>query len=129
MNPLQTKLSDKLARLTQRLDTKVLEPGLSQEENDRASAELAEIAWRLAALIPHAALSAEERVERLARFVPRAVPRKDLMVSDVQKLRRIRQRVDELVPGTALTTEQKLDRLAELFLEAKLQLTGAATEA
>jgi hypothetical protein len=116
----QIQLSQRLDRLSQRLDTKVSEPGLSLEENQRASAELASIARRLAAVLPDVSASPEERVERLSRYVPGATPDPDLMISDHAKLVRMRARLEELVPGE-LTPEQRVDQLARYLAEARTE--------
>lgn len=120
MSQIQNELSQRIDRLSQRLDTKVSEPSLSLEENQRASAELASIARRLAAILPDVSASPEERVERLARYVPSATPNPDLMISDYAKLVRMRARLEELVPGD-LTPEQRVDRLARHFAEARTE--------
>jgi hypothetical protein len=120
VNRIQSELFQRIDRLSQRLDTKVTEPSLSLEENQRASAELASIARRLAAILPDVSASAEERVERLARYVPNAVPRAELMISDHAKLVRMRQRLEDLVPGE-LTPEQRVDRLARYLGDARAE--------
>jgi hypothetical protein len=120
MNRTQSELSQRVDRLSQRLDTKVSEPSLSLEENQRAVADLASIARRLAAVLPDVSASPEERVERLARYVPGATPKPELMVSDYQKLVRMRARLEELVPGD-LTPEQRVDRLAKYLADSKTE--------
>lgn len=118
MNERQKKLADKVGRLTQRLDFAVKDPTLSAAENARAAAELKAIAARLMAIIPDPALSAEERVERLARAVSDAKPDWDRIEPASHVLARLKPRIDELVPGTDLTTEAKVDKLGEMFRRA-----------
>jgi hypothetical protein len=120
VNRTQSELSERIDRLSQRLDTKVTEPSLSLEQNQRASAELASIARRLAAILPDVSASPEERVERLARYVPNATPDPALMVSDHAKLVRMRARLEALVPGD-MTPEQRVDRLGRYLAEARAE--------
>jgi hypothetical protein len=115
MNERQKKLADKLGRLTQRLETGVKDPTLSAAENARAVAELKAISARLAAIIPDPSLSAEQRVERLARAVESATPDWDMIEPASHVLARLKPRIDALVPGTELTSEAKIDKLGELF--------------
>jgi len=53
MNQRQKDLTAKVGRLTQRLETGVIDPTLSAAENARAEAELKSIAARLVAVIPN----------------------------------------------------------------------------
>jgi hypothetical protein len=121
MNERQKKLADKVGRLTQRLDFSVKDPSLSAAENARAASELKAIAARLMAIIPDPALSAEERVERLARAVSNAKPDWDMIEPASHVLARLKPRIDQLVPGTDLTTEAKVEKLGELFRRAFAQ--------
>ena len=124
MNPTQVALSRKLERLTQRLDRKNLDPTLSREENEQASAQLSALAVQLASLLPDPTFSLEERIEQLARFVPHATPKPELMEPDAVKLRRIKDRLDELVSGKELTAEQKIAKLGQLLAQARSQLAA-----
>jgi len=124
MNPTQVALSRKLERLTQRLDRKNLDPTLSREANEKASAELAALAVQLASLLPDPTFSVEERIEQLARLVPQATPNPELMEPDAVKLRRIKERLDELVSGKELTAEQKIAKLGQLLAQARAQLAA-----
>ena len=124
MNSTQVALSRKLERLTQRLDTKLSDPTVSREENEKASAELSALALQLMSLLPDPTFSLEERIERLARFVPRATPKPELMEPDTVKLRRIKDRLDELVSGKELTPEQKIAKLGQLLVQARSQVAA-----
>ena len=115
MKKHQRALSEKLDRLSQRLDFDISDEELTDQENAQATLELAAISTRLAAAIPSATFSPEERVERLARVVDHTTPKAEFMEPNSKKLARIKLRVDELMPGTELSTEQKIDKLGEMF--------------
>jgi len=117
MNPTQSKLSGRIERQAQRLDTKVRNVGISDTENERAERALAALGHRLQAIIPDVAAAAEENVERLARYAPDATPNPQFMVCDYEKLARLHHRLEELVPGADLTPEQRIDRLEAWFRE------------
>jgi chemotaxis regulatin CheY-phosphate phosphatase CheZ len=127
MNERQRELTAKVGRLTQKLETGVIDPTLSAAENARAEAELKSIAARLVAVIPKPALSAEERVERMARAVSHATPDLDKIEPASHVLARLKPRIDELVPDGDLTMEEKVDKLGDIFRAAFAQnITDAA---
>jgi hypothetical protein len=118
MNERQKELADKVGRLTKRLDFQVKDPSLSAAENARAASELKTIGARLMAIIPDPSLSAEQRIERLARAVSNAKPDWGMIEPASHVLARLKPRIDELVPGTDLTTEAKVEKLGEMFRAA-----------
>jgi hypothetical protein len=116
-NNTQAKLTAKLDRLNQRLDFKISEPGLTREENQRATEAFQILASKLVAVFPDPGLTTDERLERLAKVALNAPARLDRMESDAAKLRRLQCRLDELLPGD-VSHEAKIERLANLLLES-----------
>ena len=68
MNEKQQRVSQKVDRLTQRLERKLPDPNLSPEANRAATECLMSLASRLAELAPDLSLSSMERAQRLFNF-------------------------------------------------------------
>ena len=105
--------SEKLARLTARLDHMVPDKTLSTAANQAAATELAMLSTKLHGLLPDSSLSPEERLERLARVVPGRTPDQAKLVSASTKLLALKSRLDQLVPGV-MSAEDKISHLVAL---------------
>lgn len=88
------------------------------EPFDDIARELATLSITLLRLLPDPSLSPNERLERLARVVPKSVMVTAHRRNARSKLLELRRRLDELVPEQGLSYEEKLahlvDRLDEL---------------
>jgi len=118
MNETQKLLTNKVNRLTQRLETLKTDPSRSEIENARAGGQLVSLCEALERAVPHPTFSAEERVERTARAVDGATPNPRLMEPEIVKLERLTARIHELVPDPDLSLDEKVDRLGRLFAAA-----------
>jgi hypothetical protein len=110
-------VTDKLARLTARLDHMVPDPKLSSAQNQAAATELTSISTKLHTLLPDNSLSPEERLERLARVVASRTPDQTKLVSASTKVAALKARLDQLVPGN-MSLEDKIDHLISLATQA-----------
>ncbi|MET9231607.1 hypothetical protein [Lentzea sp. NPDC003310] len=79
--------------------------------------ELIELSVRLITLLPDPSLSPNERLERLARVVPKSQLVTAHRRTARSKLVELRRRLDELVPEPSLTAPQKLERLVDRLNE------------
>ena len=110
MNAQQAKLKEKMDRLTQRLDRKLPDARLSQEENDRAADELFALCDLVHEMFPQPCFGPEEKLIRAAVLLRLGPLSRTIDDTDVARLARVKALIDEIVPGDA-SPEEKIRQL------------------
>lgn len=92
-------------------------PTANEETFDQVREELLKVSSKLLELLPDPSLSPMERLERLARVIPKSTMLSEHHKTGRSKLNELRYRLAELVPDESLSSSEKIDFLVKRIHE------------